>query len=86
MRAAASGKGSLGEPYVRDDLAVGVVVEVKKVTRPMPKDARSPFAQRAESPQLVKKTGESFESCFATKHGGCLEIAQVATPMRATGW
>jgi hypothetical protein len=86
MRAAASGKGSLGEPYVRDDLAVGVVVEVKKVTRPIPKDAWPPFAQCAEFPELVQETGESFEACFAAKDGGCLELGQVGAPIRARGW
>lgn len=69
MRATASGNAAVRKPYVRDDPAVGVVVEVKKITRAIPKRARTSFVKCAEFPQLVDQIGDPFEPLSAEGPG-----------------
>ena len=72
-----TGEAAVGEPDVRNDLAVGVVVEVKKGTRPMSEGDRSPFAQFGECAEFLEETGDPFESRLAAKPRGGLEFGHV---------
>ncbi len=72
-----TGETAVGEPDVRDDLAVGVVVKVKKGTRPTSEGARSPFAQLAECAELPKERSDPFESRPAAKPRGGVDFGHV---------
>ena len=75
------GEAAIGEPDVRDDLSVGVVVEVKKRSGTPSEAAGSAFTQLAERAQLVQETGETFESSSAAQSRRCLNLGHVATPV-----
>ncbi len=49
------GEAAIGEPDVRDDRAVGVVVKVKKGTGPILERAGSPLTQFPERAKLVQE-------------------------------
>ena len=72
-----TGETAVGEPDVRDDLAVGVVVKVKKGTRPMSEGARPPFAQFAEGAEVLEESSDPLESRPAAKPRGSLEFGHV---------
>jgi hypothetical protein len=78
-------EAATGEPDVRNDRAVRVVVKVKKGTRPTLERAGSPLTQFAERAKFVQETGEPLEPSLATKSRRCLELGHAATPPGAIG-
>lgn len=74
-----AGKAAIGEPDIRDDRSVRLIVEVKEGTGPNSEVTGLPFTQFAERADLSQETGESLEPGLAAQSWRGLKLGHVAT-------